>query len=205
MKKKYKNLKKYGFLLLIMVILLVLFPMSIKFMNNALLNNAQRMGEEIARRFAINEETYLNQYETVLRTVEYQIQNSPENMDLTDMMKSYQGYAEKTMDLNNIELYGYIDGKIVAFDIYLNHDPYYFDFILMDMQMPVMDGCQAAERIRKSGRADAEQIPIIAVTANAFAEDIALTKKAGMNAHISKPIDFRILKKTMADLKKGKN
>ena len=90
MKKKYKNLKKYGFLLLIMVILLVLFPMSIKFMNNALLNNAQRMGEEIARRFAINEETYLNQYETVLRTVEYQIQNSPENMDLTDMMKSYQ-------------------------------------------------------------------------------------------------------------------
>lgn len=114
MKKKYKNLKKYGFLLLIMVILLVLFPMSIKFMNNALLNNAQRMGEEIARRFAINEETYLNQYETVLRTVEYQIQNSPENMDLTDMMKSYQGYAEKTMDLNNIELYGYIDGKIVA-------------------------------------------------------------------------------------------
>ena len=114
MKKKYKNLKKYGFLLLIMMILLVLFPMSIKFMNNALLNNAQRMGEEIARRFAINEETYLNQYETVLRTVEYQIQNSPENMDLTDMMKSYQGYAEKTMDLNNIELYGYIDGKIVA-------------------------------------------------------------------------------------------
>ena len=91
-----------------------------------------------------------------------------------------------------------------AFDIYLNHDPYYFDFILMDMQMPVMDGCQAAERIRKSGRADAEQIPIIAVTANAFAEDIALTKKAGMNAHISKPIDFRILKKTMADLKEGK-
>ena len=92
-----------------------------------------------------------------------------------------------------------------AFDIYLNHDPYYFDFILMDMQMPVMDGCQAAERIRKSGRADAGKIPIIAVTANAFAEDIALTKKAGMNAHISKPIDFRILKKTMADLKKGKN
>ena len=114
MKKRYINLKKYGFLLLIMVILLVLFPMSIKFMNNALLNNAQRMGEEIARRFAINEETYLNQYETVLRTVEYQIQNSPENTDLTDMMKNYQSYAEKTMDLNNIELYGYIDGKIAA-------------------------------------------------------------------------------------------
>ncbi len=67
-----------------------------------------------------------------------------------------------------------------------------------------MDGCQAAERIRKSGRANAGKIPIIAVTANAFAEDIALTKKAGMNAHISKPIDFQILKKTMADLKEGK-
>ena len=91
-----------------------------------------------------------------------------------------------------------------ALDIYLSHDPCYFDFILMDMQMPVMDGCQAAERIRKSGRADSGQIPIIAVTANAFAEDIALTKKAGMNAHISKPIDFNILKKTMAELKNDK-
>lgn len=113
-KMKNKNLRKYGFLLLVMVILLGLFPISIKFMNDALLNNAQRMGEEIARRFAVNEETYLNQYETILRTAEYQIQNSPKDGNLTDMLESYQSYTEKTMGLSNIELYGYIGGKIVA-------------------------------------------------------------------------------------------
>ena len=73
MNKKNRNGRKYGFLLLITAIILLLFPLSIKFINDALLNNAQRMGEEIARRFAVNEETYLNQYETILRTVEYQV------------------------------------------------------------------------------------------------------------------------------------
>ena len=58
MNKKRKDWKKYGFLLLIMLIVLGLFPFSVKFMNEALLNNAQRMGDEIARRFAINEETF---------------------------------------------------------------------------------------------------------------------------------------------------
>lgn len=112
MNKKRKDWKKYGFLLLIMLIVLGLFPFSVKFMNEALLNNAQRMGDEIARRFAINEETYLNQYETVLRTVEYQIQNSADGADLSDMLEKYKGYIEETMELNNIELYGYIDGKM---------------------------------------------------------------------------------------------
>ena len=114
MNKKRKDWKKYGFLLLIMLIVLGLFPFSVKFMNEALLNNAQRMGDEIARRFAINEETYLNQYETVLRTVEYQIQNSADGADLSDMLEKYKGYTEETMELNNIELYGYIDGKMEA-------------------------------------------------------------------------------------------
>lgn len=114
MNKKRKDWKKYGFLLLIMLIVLGLFPFSVKFMNEALLNNAQRMGDEIARRFAINEETYLNQYETVLRTVEYQIQNSADGADLSDMLEKYKGYIEETMELNNIELYGYIDGKMEA-------------------------------------------------------------------------------------------
>lgn len=114
MNKKTKDRKKYGFLLLITLIILLLFPLSIKLMDDALLNNAQRMGEEIARRFAINEETYLKQYETVLRTVEYQVQNSTENSDMAGMLKKYQEYVEKTMDLDNIELYGYIDSRIAA-------------------------------------------------------------------------------------------
>lgn len=78
--------------------------------------------------------------------------------------------------------------------------PFAIDAILMDMQMPVMDGCAAAQAIRKLDKPDALLVPIIAVTANAFAEDIAKTTEAGMNAHISKPIDFEILCKTLAEL-----
>ena len=63
----------------------------------------------------------------------------------------------------------------------------------MDMQMPQMDGCTASQLIRQMDRPDAGTIPIIAVTANAFAEDIAKTTRAGMDAHISKPLDMRDL------------
>ncbi|MBQ9762870.1 MAG: response regulator [Phascolarctobacterium sp.] len=71
--------------------------------------------------------------------------------------------------------------------------------ILMDMQMPEMDGCEATQAIRSLKRGDADKVPIIAVTANAFAEDISATTVAGMNAHISKPINFKVLEKTMAE------
>ena len=66
----------------------------------------------------------------------------------------------------------------------------HFDAILMDVQMPVMNGCEAASRIRASGCADAASIPIIATTANAFAEEVATVIAAGMDAHISKPLDI---------------
>ena len=79
-------------------------------------------------------------------------------------------------------------------------EPFAFDAILMDMQMPVMDGCEAARRIRAMHRADARKVPIVAVTANAFAEDIAATTAAGMDAHVSKPIDFAHLVKVLRDL-----
>ena len=75
-----------------------------------------------------------------------------------------------------------------------------FDAVLMDMQMPVLDGCSAAMEIRALSRADARTVPIIAVTANAFAEDIAKTTEAGMNAHISKPIDFSVLTRVLSEL-----
>lgn len=80
----------------------------------------------------------------------------------------------------------------------------FFDIILMDMQMPVMNGCEAARQIRAMKRPDAATIPIIAVTANAFSEDIAATRNAGMNAHISKPIDFEIFRKTVESLLKDR-
>lgn len=78
--------------------------------------------------------------------------------------------------------------------------PYTFDAILMDMQMPNLDGCGAARKIRALSRPDAATVPILAVTANAFAEDIAATRAAGMNGHISKPIDFPALCLTLGQL-----
>lgn len=87
-----------------------------------------------------------------------------------------------------------------ALDIFAASDEFFFDAVLMDMQMPLMDGCEAAAKIRSLNREDAECVPIIAVTANTFAEDISRTVKAGMNAHIAKPIDIRILCTTLMRL-----
>jgi CheY-like chemotaxis protein len=66
----------------------------------------------------------------------------------------------------------------------------HYDLIFMDIQMPVMNGHDAAKAIRALDRSDAESVPIIAVTANAFAEDVQKTREAGMNDHIAKPISF---------------
>ena len=107
--------------------------------------------------------------------------------------------ATEILSMHGVEIVQAWNGKEAA-DIFCSSDEYSFDAILMDMQMPEMDGCEAAKLIRSSGRADAESIPIIAVTANAFAEDIAATAEAGMNAHISKPIDFKILCDTLEKL-----
>ena len=87
-----------------------------------------------------------------------------------------------------------------AVECFQSSPPFGFDAILMDMQMPEMGGCEAAKMIRGLDRPDALEIPILAVTANAFAEDIAATVDAGMNAHISKPIDFEILSTTLREL-----
>lgn len=69
----------------------------------------------------------------------------------------------------------------------------YFDLIFMDIQMPVMNGYEAARAIRGSAKEDGKRIPIIAMTANAFADDVIDSKKAGMNEHIAKPLDFEQL------------
>lgn len=74
----------------------------------------------------------------------------------------------------------------------------YFDVILMDVMMPVMDGYEATKRIRSLDRPDAKNIPIFAMTANAFAEDVEESRKAGMNEHISKPLDIGKVKATIA-------
>ena len=72
-----------------------------------------------------------------------------------------------------------------------------FDAILMDVQMPVMNGHEAARAIRALEREDAKRIPIIAMTANAFAEDEKAALGAGMNAHVAKPLNMELLKKAI--------
>ena len=100
------------------------------------------------------------------------------------------------------------DGR-KALEAFQASDPFFFDAVLMDMQMPDMDGCQATQAIRALDRPDARQVPIIALTANAFAEDITRTTQAGMDAHLAKPINIEqlctTLTKLMAERKVAQN
>lgn len=91
------------------------------------------------------------------------------------------------------------DGR-KALEAFQNSEPFYFDAILMDMQMPEMDGCESTRFIRALDRPDARQVPIIALTANAFAEDITRTTQAGMDAHLAKPINIEQLCTTLTKL-----
>ena len=90
-----------------------------------------------------------------------------------------------------------------AVDLYVGRPAGSFDAILMDIMMPGMDGYEATRAIRLSEKVDAADIPIIALTANAFAEDAKAAHDAGMNAHLSKPLDFNKLKNILARIKKN--
>ena len=83
-----------------------------------------------------------------------------------------------------------------ALDIFNEQPDYAFDLILLDIQMPRMNGRDAARAMRASGKEYAVSVPIIALSADAFVEDIALSKQAGMDEHVSKPVDFDALRKT---------
>ena len=78
-----------------------------------------------------------------------------------------------------------------------------YEMILMDVQMPVMNGYEATKAIRRSSHELAKTIPIIAMTANAFSEDIQHSLAAGMNAHVSKPVEMKVLEKTIRSIKSG--
>ncbi len=106
-------------------------------------------------------------------------------MDLLDMEEIRSDHAE--------------NGRI-AVDMFSKHPAGYYDAILMDVRMPVMDGLEATRAIRALDRPDAKSIPIIAMTANAFDEDVQQSLQAGMNAHLSKPVEPEHLYKTLGHM-----
>ena len=88
----------------------------------------------------------------------------------------------------------------IAVEKFEEHEEGYYDAILMDMRMPEMDGLEATRRIRAMDRSDAGSIPIIALTANAFDEDVQQSMQAGLNAHLSKPVEPDVLFATLEEL-----
>ena len=92
----------------------------------------------------------------------------------------------------------------IAVDMFSGHEEGYYDAILMDMRMPEMDGLEATRAIRAMDRKDAKDIPIIALTANAFDEDVQRSLQAGLNAHLSKPVEPESLFSTLESLIKEK-
>nr|WP_256444096.1 response regulator [Blautia sp. MSJ-19] len=84
-----------------------------------------------------------------------------------------------------------------AVELFEETDSYTFDFILMDIMMPVMNGLDAAREIRNMKREDAKTIPIIALSANAYIEDIQSSINAGMNEHLTKPVEIEMLRNTL--------
>ena len=92
-----------------------------------------------------------------------------------------------------------------AVAMFESHEPHTYDAILMDIQMPVMDGRTAARTIRALPREDARQILIYALSADAFVEDQRASLEAGMNGHFSKPINFEEMQKTLADALKTRD
>lgn len=107
--------------------------------------------------------------------------------------------AEILSELLNIEgaVCEIVENGQLALERFTNAEPGEFDAILMDVQMPVMNGYDTARKIRASSHPNAKTVPIIAMTANAFAKDVKDALDAGMNVHIAKPIDMELLKKTV--------
>lgn len=104
--------------------------------------------------------------------------------------------AQSILEMTGIQIETAENGKIGLDMVSASEDDYY-DLVFMDIQMPVMNGYEAASAIRALGRKYTNRIPIIAMTANAFAEDVVMSKNAGMNEHIAKPLDIKKLNEVM--------
>ena len=112
--------------------------------------------------------------------------------------------VKELMDLKGASVDHAENGKI-AVEMFEKSEPGYYDAILMDVRMPEMDGLEATRAIRALQRPDAKTVPIVAMTANAFDEDVQRSLQAGMNAHLSKPVESEHLYKTLEELIWEKN
>lgn len=106
--------------------------------------------------------------------------------------------AKKLLELKGFTV-DVAENGVRAVELFTVAEEFYYDAILMDIRMPVMDGLQATRNIRHLSKADARSIPIIAMTANAFDDDIEKSKQAGMNAHLGKPIEPQQMYRTLYD------
>ena len=100
------------------------------------------------------------------------------------------------LERSGLEVTKAMNGEM-AVEIFRMSEEGYFDFVLMDIMMPVMDGLTATRKIRELERTDAREVPVFAMTANAFTEDKEESKEAGMNEHLSKPLDEKTMLKVM--------
>ena len=151
-------------------------------------------------------ENLLNEFKTVLKKKTQVEEQTETKADLKGrrilLAEDVDINAEimmNVLEMREIESDHAENGK-VAVDLYMEKTEGYYDAILMDMRMPEMDGLTATKTIRSSGRKDAQSIPIIALTANAFDEDVQKSLQAGLNAHLSKPIEPDVLFETLEKL-----
>ena len=120
------------------------------------------------------------------------VEDNELNMEIAEFMLTESGAKVETVK-NGLEAVKHFEASA----------PGTYDVILMDVMMPVMDGLTATKKIRALKRQDAKTIPIIAMTANAFREDAERCIEAGMNAHVSKPVEMKVLEKTIRSMKLG--
>jgi CheY-like chemotaxis protein len=117
------------------------------------------------------------------------VEDNAINMEIAVMILEQHGFVVETAE----------NGK-EALDAVAASQPGYFDAVLMDIQMPVMDGYAATRAIRALDDERLANIPILAMTANAFKEDELAAKEAGMQAHIAKPVDVNVLLRALSDV-----
>ena len=110
------------------------------------------------------------------------VEDNPLNLEIAEILCGMEGFDIETEE----------DGES-AVCRFSNSPEGYYDMILMDVRMPVMDGLEATKAIRKLERPDAATIPILAMTANAFTEDVKATREAGMNSHLAKPLEMEVV------------